>query len=172
LDNTELEILYKTHANSVYNLALSYLQNAEDAEETTMDVFLEIHKSAHNFLGNAAISTWVYRIAVNKCLDKIKYKKRQKRDSNNEVSLNETLALTDFIHPGILLENKEKSQILFSAIATLPEKQKTVFLLQQMEQSTNIEIASVLNISVGAVESILHRAKQNLQKKIEKYLNS
>ena len=71
--------IYHEHKNLVYNLALQYTQNSEDAEEITQDVFISVHEKLHTFQHQANVKTWIYRIAINKSLDFIKSKRRQKR---------------------------------------------------------------------------------------------
>jgi RNA polymerase sigma-70 factor (ECF subfamily) len=77
---------------------------------------------------------------------------------------NEEFEIEDFIHPGIILENKERAGILFKAIDRLPEKQKTAFILNKIEYLRYDEISEVMNLSKSSVESLIHRAKSNLQK--------
>ena len=79
MSSEELEHIYFQYNKRVYNTVLSYVQNIEDAEEITQDVFLEVYRSSENFKGESSLSTWIYRIAINKCLDFIKYKNRKKR---------------------------------------------------------------------------------------------
>ena len=74
-----LEHIYYQYNKRIYNTVLSYVQNIEDAEEITQDVFLEVYRSSENFKGDSSLSTWINRIAINKCLDFIKYKNRKKR---------------------------------------------------------------------------------------------
>ncbi|MBK9801179.1 MAG: RNA polymerase sigma factor [Bacteroidetes bacterium] len=74
-----LEELYKEHKNLVFNLALNYVQNVQDAEEITQDVFVTIHFSLHSFKAESKITTWIYRITINKSLDFIKARQRKKR---------------------------------------------------------------------------------------------
>lgn len=122
--------LYDLFSDKVYNTAISYLQNQQDAEEITQDVFLKIHSKAHTFKGNSAVSTWIYRITINASLNFIK-----KRDRHYSSSLDEqTVQKPDFDHPGILLEKKENAKLLFAAIYTLPDSQKTAFILSFVEQ--------------------------------------
>ncbi len=78
-DEQAFRQLYEELQARVYNTALSYLQNVEEAEEACQDVFVEVHQSAAKFREDAQVSTWVYRITINKCLDRIRYKQRQKR---------------------------------------------------------------------------------------------
>ena len=74
-----LEHTYQAHKNLVFNLALNYVQNTEDAEEITQDVFLSVDQSMANFKGQSDIKTWIYRITINKSLDFLKAQKRKKR---------------------------------------------------------------------------------------------
>ena len=168
--NTFKEI-YNAHRILVYNLALTYLFSVEDAEEVTQDVFVKVHQSLGKFKGDASIKTWIYRITINQCLDFIKRKNSKKRffvfgkKSNSEYEYNN---LPTFEHPGILLENKEKSKLLFATINTLPENQKTAFILSKIDGLSNPEISEVMELSIGAVESLLVRAKKALQEKLGK----
>jgi RNA polymerase sigma-70 factor (ECF subfamily) len=157
--------LYELFKDRVYNTALSYSQNREDAEELTQDVFTKIYKNAANFKANSAVSTWIYRITVNASLNYINKKKLKVVGDPNETLVNPI----DFDHPGILLEQKENAKHLFKVIDTLPENQKTAFILSFIEQLPRQEVADVMDTSLKAVESLNQRAKQNLRKKLDKY---
>jgi len=165
-----LEFLYQTHKDLVYNLALSYVQNSEDAEEITQDVFISVHQSISSFKAQSNIKTWIYRIAINKSLDFIKAKKRQKRfsqftslffDNSSDIKYQDS----DFRHPGIVLEEKEAIIQLFKIINQLPDNQKTVLILSKIENKPQKEIAEIMNLSIKAVESLFQRAKKNIEKK-------
>jgi RNA polymerase sigma factor (sigma-70 family) len=161
--------LYNEYSILIYNVALNYLQNVEDAEEITQDVFIQLHSSLHKFQEKSTLKTWIYRITINKCLDLIKHKKSQKRffifgkKSQNELEL---LNISNFEHPGILLENKEKAALLFGIINELGENQKTAFLLSKVDGLSNPEIATIMKLSISAVESLVFRAKAILKEKI------
>jgi RNA polymerase sigma-70 factor (ECF subfamily) len=170
----ELEHIYKQYNKRVYNTILSYVQNIEDAEEITQDVFLEVYRSSEKFKGESSLITWIYRIAKNKCLDFIKYKNRKKRfafisqlfDAHSGELIHDK---ADFFHPGVNMENKEKSAFLFKAIHNLPKNQKTAFILSQLEGLSYAEISEVMLNSIPSVESLLFRAKQNLRKQLGKW---
>ena len=165
---------YEQTKSRVFNLALGYVRKHEEAEEITQDVFVEAFRSASAFKKDASVTTWLYRITVNKSLDYLKHQKRQKRfaffthlfDNQTGEALDQ---LTEFLHPGIALENQEIAARLFKAIDTLPDKQKTAYLLTKVEGLNNIETANILVISVGAVESLLQRATENLRKQLASY---
>jgi RNA polymerase sigma factor (sigma-70 family) len=160
-----LELLYEKHAKQVYNLALQYVQNVNDAEEITQDVFLVAHKSLDKFRNEANHSTWLYRIAINKSLDFLKAKKRKKRFFwfTHELTENDSV---EFNHPGVLIEHQEETAFIFSCINELPDNQKTALILNKIEQLPLAEIAVIMELSPKAVESLVQRAKTNLSKKI------
>ena len=169
LDKIDFEKLYNQYSVLVYNLALNYLQNIEDAEEITQDVFTQINNSLDKFQKKSSLKTWIYRITINKCLDYIKHKNSQKRffifgkKSQNEFEISNA---SNFEHPGILLENKEKAKVLFDIINELGENQKTAFLLSKVDGLSNTEIAEIMNLSISSVESLVFRAKTTLKEKI------
>ena len=163
--------IYDQYKILVYNVALHYLQNIEDAEEITQDVFVQLHHSLSQFKENSELKTWIYRITINKCLDFIKHKKSKKRlfifgkKSENEFEIQN---ISNFEHPGILLVNKEKAEILFGVINELTENQKTAFLLSKMDGLSNPEISQIMSVSISSVESLIFRAKASLKEKLSK----
>ena len=177
MTQTEFEKIYHKLKHRVYNTVLSYLQQAEEAEEVTQDVFMEVFEHGDDFKGEAAIQTWVYRIAINKSIDFIKYKSRKKRFAFMtqlfEPESGELLHdMPNFEHPGFAIENKEKGVILFKAIEKLPEQQKTAFILSQVEGLSYKEISEVMEKQSGAIDSLIQRAKQNLRKELQNYFRA
>lgn len=163
----ELVILFQ---DKVFNTALGLLQHHTEAEDIAQEVFIQVFRSVEKFKGESLLSTWIYRITVTRSLDHLRSKKRKKRfvflqhlfgDNNMPVYEPE-----DFNHPGVLQENKEEAAILFKMIALLPEKQRTAFVLNKVEELSYREIAAILDTSESAVDSLLQRAKQNLRKKL------
>ena len=168
-NQSHFEKLYHEYKTLVFNVALNYLQNVEDAEEITQDVFVKVYNSLDNFYQKSSYKTWIYRITINQCLDYIKQKNSQKRffifgkKSQNE---QEYLNTSTFEHPGILMENKEEAAILFEVINTLTENQKTAFLLSKLDGLSNTEISEIMQLSISSVESLVFRAKATLQEKL------
>lgn len=163
--------IYDRHSKMVYNLCLFYLQNIPDAEEATQDVFMKVHEKKESFTGRSSLKTWIYRITVNQCLDMLKAKKRKKRFGflvslfGNE---DETpVDIPDFEHPGIKVEDKEAVLLIMKQLYQLPEQQKTAVLLRAVEGLGQEEIASIMHISVKAVESLLSRARATLKIKLK-----
>ncbi len=161
--------IYNQYKVLVFNIALHYLQNVEDAEEITQDVFLKIHERLGTFHKKSSLKTWIYRITINKSLDLIKHKKSAKRFfifGKKSENASELSAISTFEHPGIDLVNKENAAILFKIINELPENQKTAFILSKLDGLGNSEISEIMNLSISSVESLLFRAKTTLREKL------
>ena len=157
----------------VYNTALGIVQHPEDAEDVSQEVFVQLYESIHAFKGESKLSTWLYRITISKAMDHLRKKKRKKRFAfvQSIFGINDELVLDppDFVHPGVSLDNKEKAAELFKAIAQLPEKQKIAFTLNRIEALNYVEISTIMELTVAAVESLLHRARKNLRRLLEAY---
>jgi RNA polymerase sigma factor (sigma-70 family) len=163
--------LYNKFSSKVYNSILSILQNPEDAEDITQEVFVQIFRSIHNFKQDSTLSTWIYRITINKAFELIRNRKRKKRFAivKSIFAKDEVEEPIDFIHPGILAENKERGKILFKAIDKLSEKQKTAFILNRIEGLSYKEISEIMKLSLSSVESLIFRAKESLRKLLHNY---
>lgn len=165
----DFQSLYNQYKVLVYNVALHYVQNIEDAEEITQDVFVQVYQSIEKFQNNATFKTWIYRITINKSLDFIKHKKSKKRffifgqrsDSEKELQ-----NISSFEHPGIAMEKQEEAAILFTVINELTENQRTAFILSKLDGLSNPEIASIMDVSISSVESLVFRAKTTLKEKL------
>jgi RNA polymerase sigma-70 factor (ECF subfamily) len=171
-DRAAFKMVVESWQSMVYNTALGFLQNAEDAEDTAQEVFMQVYESVNSFKEESKFSTWIYRIAVSKCLDHIRKKKRKKRFAfvQSLYGANENVVEPpDFFHPGVSMENKENAAVLFKAIEKLPKNQKAAFVLNKIESLSYLEIAEILQISDSAVDALLQRAKKNLQNHLKEY---
>jgi RNA polymerase sigma-70 factor (ECF subfamily) len=156
------------YQDMVYNICLSIVKNEEDAEDIAQEVFVQVFQSIGSFKGASKLSTWMYRIATTKSLDHERKKNRKKRfgfvksifGDESEVVIHPP----DFHHPGVALDKKEDAARLFKAIDKLPENQKIAFILNKIEGLNNQEVSEVMKVSVSSIESLLHRAKNNLKK--------
>lgn len=161
--------LVTAYSDRVFNTVLGIVQQQEDAEDIAQDVFIQVFRSVHSFSGNSMLSTWIYRVAVNRSLDHLRSKKRQKRFAFITTIFGkeaEPAGGTDFYHPGVSLDKKEEAAILFNAVKKLPEKQQTAFVLNKTEGLSYNEIAAIMNITEAAVDALLQRGKQNLRKEL------
>lgn len=165
--------IVETWQDMVYNTALGIIQNPEDAEDISQEVFVQVYESVHTFKGEAKFSTWLYKITVTKTMDHIRRKKRKKRfafiqslfGQNDEIAIDPP----DFNHPGVALDKKETAAALFKAIEQLPENQKIAFTLNKLEGLNYQEVSEIMNTTVPSIESLLHRAKNNLKKLLDIY---
>ncbi|WP_396590502.1 RNA polymerase sigma factor [Allomuricauda sp. R78024] len=167
--------LLDDYQSKVFNTCLSFVPNKEDAEDIAQEVFVEVYNSIKKFKGDSKLSTWIYRISVNKSLEFIRKKSTKKRFgfmqsiTGGNIPVDKSSYFTEFNHPGIQLENKEKSELLFNAINKLPEAQKVVFTLHKVDGMSYKEVSEVTEKSVSSIESLLFRAKKNLQKILTEY---
>lgn len=172
-DESAFKEVVESSQGLVYNTALGIVQNPEDAEDVTQEVFVQLYESIRSFKGESKLTTWLYRITVSKAMDHLRRKKRKKRFAfvQSLFGANEELVHDppDFVHPGVSLDNKEKAKELFKAIELLPEKQKIAFTLNRIEGLSYQEISDIMKLTVASVESLLHRARKNLRKTLETY---
>ena len=169
-NESAFKTLVETHQKRVFNTVLAIVQNFEEAEDVSQEVFMEAYQSVKKFRGDSKLSTWLYRIATTKALEEIRKKKTAKRfafftnlfGDDNDI-LHQPV---EFEHPGVVLEHKENSKTLFKAINLLPDNQKVAFTLYNVEGLSYQEITEVMQLSLSSVESLLFRAKTNLRKSL------
>ncbi|MCB0761783.1 MAG: sigma-70 family RNA polymerase sigma factor [Flavobacteriales bacterium] len=160
-DERAFLLLVDLHQDRVFNLCFSYLRDIEEAKDTAQEVFVEVMRSAESFRGQSTISTWIYRIAVNKSLDRLRYLGRDKRSAEEQPH---TENLHDHAsNPQQVMEEEERRAMLHRAIDSLPENQKTALILFNFEGLSYQEIAGVMDTSVSSVESLIFRSKKNLK---------
>jgi RNA polymerase sigma factor (sigma-70 family) len=172
-DGSAFKKLVDEWQNMVYNTALSIVQNEDDADDITQEVFIQVYQSVSSFKGDSKFSTWLYRITVSKALDHEKKKKRKKRfafvQSLFGSQEDEQVHPVEFDHPGVQLEKKEKAHELFDALKQIPDNQRIAFTLHKLEGQSYQEVAEIMDTSLYAVESLIARAKTNLKKVLNSY---
>ena len=172
-DESAFRAMVDTWQDMVYNTALGIVQVPADAEDIAQEVFVQVYQSIGSFKGDSKFSTWLYRITVTKSLDLERRKKRKKRfafvkslfGDDNQAQVHPP----DFQHPGVQLDKKEDAAVLFGAIKELPENQRVAFTLHKVEGLSYQEVSDVMQTSISSVESLMHRAKVNLRKKLGDY---
>ena len=172
-DETAFKTIVETWQKMVYNTALGIVQNAEDAEDIAQETFVQVYQSIGSFKGESKFSTWLYRITIAKALDHERKKKRKKRFAFVKSIFGEESQIVvnppDFHHPGVVLDKKENAAVLFGASAELPENQRIAFTLHKVDGLSYQQVSEIMNTSVSSVESLMHRAKTNLRKRLEDY---
>jgi RNA polymerase sigma-70 factor, ECF subfamily len=169
-DKTVFSELLVLHSDRILNTCYRFLLSREDAEDISQEVFIEIFQSIKSFRGDSQLSTWIYRIAVTKCLDEIKRRKRKKRIT----SLGKMLHLDDvagFIGGGSPADKPihevERMKEVEQALNKLPDSQRIAFTLSRIEGYSNSEIADIMKTTIIAVESLIYRAKKNITTELE-----
>ncbi|UCE19848.1 MAG: RNA polymerase sigma factor [Gemmatimonadota bacterium] len=177
-DRAAFKRLVEKYHKAVLNLAYRFLGNREEAEDAAQEVFLRVYNSAKRYEPQAQFTTWLFRIATNFCLNKLRHRQRL-QEVPLESSSNRTEQVSDLnlpapeqTRPDDHLEQKERNRIIAESIASLPPNQRMAVILKRFEGLSYQEIAKVLNVSVSAVESLLFRAKQTLKKKLEPYVQN
>lgn len=177
-DEAALETLIAQYGARIFGLALRLTGNREDAEEILQDVFWAILQNIGSFRGDSKLSTWIYRITMNTALMKLRGQPKREH-----LPLDEALgpAMTEdgmiaervmdwTLLPGDELERKELIQRLEEAINQLSPEYRTVLVLRDIEGLSSEEACEVLNLSVAALKSRLHRARLFLRKQLAEYV--
>ena len=168
------ETIVSRYETKVHNLAMRLTRNSEDAEEVLQDVFVTVYRKISGFEGKAKFSSWLYRITVN-----ASFMKLRKRKQDKSVSLDDMLphlqnkAITQRNAFGArcdsLAMNNEIKDALEGAIEKLPEEYRAVFVLRDIDGLSNKEVGEILNLSIPAVKSRLHRSRLMLRKKLKRF---
>jgi RNA polymerase sigma-70 factor (ECF subfamily) len=175
-DHAAFKALVELYQSRILNTCHRILGNQQDAEDVAQEVFVKVFEKAGSFRSESAVSTWLYRIAVNLSLN---YRRRQKWSRYLDVlTLSETaeedpvarIEAPEKDRPDRLFEEKERGRILGDALNTLPERQRAAFVLHKFEGLSYEEISEVLESSISSIESLIHRAKRNLQKRLVRSL--
>lgn len=171
-DHNAFALLVDRYQKLVVNTCRGFVSSYADAEDLAQDVFIELFESLPNFRHESKLSTWIYRIAVNKSLNHIRKRKRDtfldsfttifKSAENEHSSISNSLDSSNEADRNI--NTKELHNTLKQAINSLPKNQKIAFILSKYQDLSYKEVADVMEISLSSVESLIFRAKGNLQK--------
>jgi len=160
----EFTHLVKAYETSVFRIVMGFVHQKEDAEDITQEVFVKVYQSLDSFEGRSSFSTWLYRIAIHTSLNELKRRKRRTLWSMAADMLQ--LPSTNKNPEQALAEKTEQDEIR-KAIDRLPEKQRMAFILSRYEELPQRDVALIMEISEGAVEQLLLRARDNLKKTLQ-----
>jgi RNA polymerase sigma-70 factor (ECF subfamily) len=164
------KILFDAHSTAVLNLSMRLTGNRDDAEEIAQDVFIALWKNAGLIRGDSKLSTWLYRVTMNRAINfrnrggifsQVKQLLSLDTDAG---ALAEQLPAPETAQPDRQLEQKRASVQVADLLAELPKRQREIYVLHKLEGLSYKEIADELRISLASVESVMHRAKENLRK--------
>ena len=162
-DMAAFEQLFYKYQERVYSTALRMMDNKEDALDLTQEIFLRVYQNMHKFKFTSAFSTWLYRLAVNLCIDELRKRKR----FANTTPLEEAVSQADVNTPEDHAISKDREKQVWEALNSLKEKERTIIILRDIEGLSYKEIAEVLKCSLGRVKSRLHEARQKLRAILE-----
>ena len=170
------EELVARHENKMYSIALRYTKNTEDAEEVIQDVCITLYNKVQDFEGKSAFTSWLYRIVVNSALMKLRKNRQEKAvltDDLTPISKQDYLQQDseDHMRADVRSMQHETRAVLEAAINRLADEYRSVFIMRDVDGLSNEEVSSILDISVPAVKSRLHRARLMLRKKLNAYWN-
>jgi RNA polymerase sigma-70 factor (ECF subfamily) len=154
------DTIVERHQRQVYQLCFRFVGNHEDASDLTQDVFVRAYRGLHRFKGQASLSTWLYRIGVNVCLNKV--------TAHTPLTgpITEQRLVSRGESPVDLVLRGERAERVRAAIARLPRKQRATLILRIYHELPHDQIASILGSSVGAVKANFFHALNNLRKRL------
>jgi RNA polymerase sigma-70 factor, ECF subfamily len=151
------EDLYRQHSTRLYNLAFRMVGNAADAEDLLQDIFLTVYRKLESFRGASALSTWLYRLGMNVCLDRLRSKAARQDQATD--TLDERLGNT----PGANTLTGVSRIDLERAIQSLPEGSRAAFLLHDVEGFDHTEVGQILGVAEGTSKSQVHKARLRIR---------
>ena len=149
----------------VYAVAFRFVHDQHEAEDITQDVFVRLWKNLHAYNAEVKLTTWLYKIVTNRCLDFLK--SRHGRYRNNKVDLSLQLNVNSTSTPEINLHRQELTALVYAAADELTPKQKAVFILRDLEGLTSDEVCETLSMTAGNVKSNLFHARQKIAEKLK-----
>jgi len=164
--------LVERYQPMVFCTCMGFLHHKDDADDLTQDVFIQAYQTLSAFKGDATFSTWIYRIAVNASLNKIRkssksqFLQRLETMFGGEKSKEYSFPISDNENPENILILNEHKEWVQKALNSLPENQRTAIVLSKYDELPQKEIAEIMNTTEGAVEALIHRAKANLREKL------
>jgi RNA polymerase sigma-70 factor (ECF subfamily) len=171
-DRQIFRILVEKYQFMVFRTCIGFVHNKDDADDLTQEVFIKAYQSLRGFKGEAAFSTWIYRIAVNASLNMVRKKTGNyllyRLDALFGTAREKEISLPVFEYkdPESILIQHENDKWVQNALDSLPENQRTAIVLSKYDDLSQKEISDIMKITEGAVEALIHRAKANLRKKL------
>jgi RNA polymerase sigma-70 factor (ECF subfamily) len=173
-DALAFEEIIARYESKVMSLALRFTRNQEDAEEVMQDVFTTVYRKIDGFRGQSAFSSWLYRIVVNAAFMKLRKRKQSQTVSIDDLSpAIKQYCIDRDTFSGTYSQNvavsHEMQAVIQNAVNRLPDQYRAVFVLRDVDGLSNQETGEILNLSIPAVKSRLHRSRIMLRKKLQRY---
>ncbi|MCY4402063.1 MAG: sigma-70 family RNA polymerase sigma factor [Candidatus Poribacteria bacterium] len=173
-DTEAFNTLVLKYQNRIAKLIYSKIHDAESTKDLCQEVFLKVYKSLSRFKGDSAFYSWLYRIAMNSCIDYIRQQSRRKTVGIDdlEAGVEEFLLISKLPSPSHMIEMQELGDIIDKAVNHLPPKQQQVFRLRYEKKLQIKEVAVLINRSEGTVKTHLHHAHRRLRELLRPYLEN
>ena len=174
-DRNMFRKIVEKYQSLVFRTCMGFLHDKNDADDLTQDIFIQVYQTLSRFKGEASLSTWIYRIAVNASLNKIRKSSKsfilQRLETvfSGDKSSEFNLQLSDNENPENILISDEHRHWVQKALNSLPENQRTAIVLSKYDDLSQKEIAEIMNTTEGAVEALIQRAKANLREKLSPF---
>lgn len=164
--------LISLYQRRIHAFCARMLQDPSEAEDLAQDVFLTVYQNAKEFRGESSFTTWIYRIARNQTLNRIKYLERRGRSSRKSLDdLGEERLESEDRAADDLVEGEQSVRLVRAAIEALPEQQKTVLILRDIEGLAYEEITEITGLALGTVKSRIHRARSALAEALSRKMS-
>lgn len=169
------EELLSRYTNKVFSLASRLTRNPEDAEEVLQDVFVTVHRKIAGFEGKSSFSSWLYRVTVNAAFMKLRKRKQDQtvplEELVQQINVVPTLKSPESAYVDSLSIRNEMLEALEAAIRKLPDDYRPVFILRDVDGLTSREVSRILDLSVPAVKSRLHRSRLMLRRRLHRFFD-
>lgn len=174
-DLASFERLIEKHQQVAYNIAYRMVGNEEDAKDMTQEAFIKVFKSIKSFREDSSFSTWLYRIVMNTCKDELRKRKINVVSIDRPLETGESSAQFDIpdltYSPEVAFEKKQLHELLQEALVSIPEQNRTVVVMRDVQGFSYEDIAAVMNIPVGTVKSRINRGRHMLRERITQHYN-
>jgi len=181
-DDKAFSVLVRHYQNKIYSLVFRMLADAEEAEDLAQDIFITLYTSIDTFREESRLSTWLYRIAVNLCRNRIKYLSRRRKSRAPSLEERGDRGIPQDAFPGSpvlvsrlprpdrLAEGRQMEAIIQEALAALDPEQRELIVLRDIQGMSYSEMERIVGLPLGTIKSRLHRARMSLKDKVSKDL--
>ena len=170
-DEEAFGVLVNKYKTKVFNLAYSFTRDRETADDLAQEVFIKVYYALERFKFKSGFGTWIYRIAVNHFKDYLRKHAKERHVSIDALGREPSLSEDEIKKREKAQEEADRKKLLYLALQSLPEKHQVILSLRDIQGHSYEDIASILKLSPGTVDSRLHRARKILRKKIAPFLS-
>jgi len=168
-DTSAFKEIIRKYQKYAYVLAFKNLTNEEEAKDVVQETFIRVWKHIKLFNNQVKFTTWLYKIVINLCYDRLKTIRRREKVITNKID-NQEILFNQENNPEEIMSNQQLSEMIQGLAENLSYKQRIVFILRDLQELSIKEIAEVLNMSANSVKTNLVYARKNIRQKLEKHI--